>query len=78
MVDLVRTIAAAIAPHVGRDGVKPSIGQRRQLVAPRIPALWEAVAEDHERTRPLLGDAQVNAIRLDHPMLNLPHDVLRK
>jgi hypothetical protein len=49
--DFVRTVASAIiAPHVERQGAKPSLGERRQLMAPGIP-LGKAVANDDEGTR---------------------------
>src|ERR1700733_11630095 len=42
-------------------------------MAPGIPALGKAVAEDDERAFALLGHMQANAVRLDHPMRDLRH-----
>ena len=41
---------AAVAAHV--DGHRPvaGLGERRELVAPRVPRLGEAVHEQHQRT----------------------------
>jgi len=45
----------------------------------RSPGLapLEAVTEGDERTHPLLGDVQADAVRLDHAVLNLAHVGLR-
>jgi hypothetical protein len=37
------------APHVGCENPVPRLGQRRELVPPRIPQLGHAVQEDHGR-----------------------------
>src|SRR5215831_14907965 len=52
-------------------------GQRRELVAPGIPALREAVTEDDERTHTLLSDVHAHTIRLDNAMLYLAHHDLQ-
>ena len=47
-VDRARAVGGAVATLVGREHVVPGVTQRLQLVAPRVPALGEAVAE-HDR-----------------------------
>src|SRR5262245_24446690 len=76
LIDLVGAVAFAVAAHVRCDDVKSGVTERRQLVAPRVPALGETVTENDERTRTLLGDSQANPVRLDHPVLNLAHRYL--
>ena len=51
--DLGRVRAAAVAAQVGGVGAIARVGQRAELVAPRVPELREAVAE-HDR-RPVDG-----------------------
>jgi hypothetical protein len=50
--------------------------QRRELVAPGIPALWKAMTEDNERAHALLSDMHAYAIRLNNAVLNLAHSDL--
>ena len=47
-------VRPAVAGQVDRDDVEPRVGERSELVAPRVPELGEAVAEQHERTLALL------------------------
>ncbi len=68
LVDRLRSVGPAVTAHVGRDGVESGCRQRRELVAPRIPALRKAVAQDHERPFPLLGKVEMDAVRLDNAM----------
>ena len=60
--------------------MKSGCRQSRELVAPRVPALWKAVAQDDERPFPLLGNVEVDAVRLDHAMRDsaaaLPVDLI--
>ena len=48
-VDPLRRLGPAVPAHVRRDGVVAGRGERDELVAPRVPALGEAVAEEDER-----------------------------
>ena len=41
--DRLGRVSAAIASHVRRDRVVAGIGERRKLVAPRVPQLRKAV-----------------------------------
>jgi hypothetical protein len=43
--DRFRGAAAAIAPHIRRDHTITRLGERRHLMAPGMPRLREAVAE---------------------------------
>ena len=65
-----RHVGGAVAALVGREHVVPGVAQRAQLVAPRVPALGEAVAE-HDRAAvvgPGLGDVHADAVGVDVPM----------
>jgi hypothetical protein len=68
-----RTVASPIATQVGSHRTESSLCQRRELMAPGIPAFGKAVAEDDERAFTLLGHMQADAVRLDHPMRHLGH-----
>ena len=65
LVDRIRAVGLAVAAHIGRDGVESSFGQRRQLVAPRIPGFGKAVAQQDQRTLALLGQVHADAVGLD-------------
>ena len=58
--------------------MEAGLGQRRELMAPGIPALRKAVTEDDERTHALLSDVHANTIRLDNAMLHLAHHDLQR
>ena len=49
LVDRLRAVGLAVAAHVGRDGVVAGLRQRGELVAPGIPGLRKAVAQQHQR-----------------------------
>src|SRR5258707_10629167 len=68
LVDRLRSVGPTVTAHVGSDGVESGCRQRRELVAPRIPALRKAVAQDDERPFPLLSKVEVDAVRLDNAM----------
>jgi hypothetical protein len=68
LVDRLRPAGPTVTAHVGSDGVESGRGQRRELVAPRIPAVRKAVAQDDQRPFPLLSNVEVDAVRLDHAM----------
>ena len=65
--DLGRAGAAAVAPQVRRDGAVAGVGQRAELVAPGVPQLGEAVAEDDGRPvgRPGHGNMQLDPVGRD-------------
>jgi hypothetical protein len=62
---VLRRVGPAEGAQVGGDRTEPGRGQRRQLVPPRVPGLGEALAQDHQRPRALLGDVNADAVRLD-------------
>ena len=66
--DLVGDRAVAVAAHVGRDRAVARLGERGELVAPRVPELREAVAEHDGRALALRRHVQLNAVRLDPAM----------
>jgi len=55
-------VGAPVAALIGGNGVKSRIGQGRQLVSPAISQLRKAVAQDHQRAFPLLGDVHGDAV----------------
>jgi hypothetical protein len=57
--------------------MKAGLSQRRELMAPGIPALREAVTENDERAYTLLGYVHANTIRLDNAVLHLAHHDLQ-
>ncbi len=74
-VDRLGPVGLAIAAHVGRDGMVAGLGQRLELMAPRIPALRPAMAEEDERPLACLGDVDAKAVRLDEPVGDVGHGV---
>src|SRR5207244_11187371 len=73
LIDRLGAIALAVAAHVRRDRMKTGRSQRIKLVAPGVPALRKAVAEQHERALAELGDVQADAVGLDHTLGRLAH-----
>ena len=62
LVDRFGRLRAAIAAHVGRDGAETGLAHRLELMAPRIPALRPAMAEQDERSAPCLGVTHVDVV----------------
>ena len=56
LVDGFRLACLAIAAHVGRDGAIAGLGERLQLMAPRIPGFRKAVAEEHDGPASRFGE----------------------
>ena len=73
--DRLGPVGLPIAAHVGRDGMIAGLGQRLELMAPRIPGFGPAVAEEDERPLACLGDVDAKAVRLDEPMGDFGHGV---
>ena len=73
LVDGLGPVGLPVPAHVGRHRVEAGLRKRRQLMPPGIPGLREAVAENDQRARPLLGDVHANAVRLDGAVLDLAH-----
>jgi 1,6-anhydro-N-acetylmuramate kinase len=61
-VDVLGLVGLAVAAHVRRDDVVAGGREHRQLVAPRVPALREAVAEQHQRRARV---ARLDVVHLD-------------
>ena len=63
-------VGGAVAPLVGSEHVVPGLAQHLQLVAPRVPAFGEAVAEHDGRpvVGPGFGDVHANAVGVDVPV----------
>jgi beta-galactosidase len=75
LLDLVRAIGAPIAAHIDGDRAKAFLGQHRNLMAPRVPALGKAVAEQHRRAVALFHHVDVDAVRVDCSMNEFRHGV---
>ena len=65
LVDRLGPIRLAVAAHVRCNGAESGRRQRSELMAPGIPGFRKAVAQNHERPVALLGNVQLNAVRLD-------------
>ena len=44
LVDTLRPIGLSVTAHVGSNCAKPGFGKSAQLMAPRIPRFWKAMA----------------------------------
>ena len=73
LIDGLGLVRPAVAAHVGRDGVVTRGGEGGELMAPRIPGLGEAVAEQDERARALLGHVHADAVRVEGAVSDLAH-----
>ena len=71
VLDRLRHRGLTVAALVGRDGVIAGLRQRDQLMAPRIPGLGEAVAEDDQRPLARLGHVHAQAVGLDESVGDL-------
>ena len=60
--DILRRGGAAKAAHVGRNRAKPDCGERDHLVAPRIPNLRPAMAQQHHRAMAVFGDIHLDPV----------------
>ena len=63
--DVLRCIARAIAALIGCDDPESGIGERRNLVAPRVPGLGESVAQHDQRPVAGLGNVQFDVVDFD-------------
>jgi hypothetical protein len=73
LLDGFRPVGLAVPTLVRRYRALARLGQRRQLVAPRVPRLWKAVAENDQRPGPLLGDIHLDAVGFDGLVLHTRH-----
>src|SRR5262249_24013670 len=69
--DRLGPLSLAVATLIRRDGVIPRLGQRDELMSPRVPGLRKAVAEHDERPVARLGDVDANAVGLDGAVADL-------
>ena len=65
---------APVAADVDGDRVEAGLGDGRQLVAPRVPGLGEAVHEEHERARALLGDVDAAGGHVEQAVRDRGHE----
>ena len=65
---------APVAAYVDGDRMVAGLGEGRQLVAPGVPGLGEAVHEQHQRPRALLGDVDATGRDVDQAMRDRAHD----
>ena len=73
-----RRVGAAIAAHVGRRGAVARRRQRRHLVAPRMPRLRKAVAQQHQRPLALRRHAHAQAAKLENLQVGSIHPRLQR
>ena len=74
--DLGGHVGLPVAALVGRDRVEAGLPQGDELVAPRVPALGKAVAQD-DRTAVVgsrLGDVHGDAVGRDAPVPDVVHE----
>ena len=60
----------SVPAHVDGRGAITRLGQRRQLITPRVPRLRKAVHQNDQRTFALLGDVNAGAISRYRVMLD--------
>jgi hypothetical protein len=65
-------LGVAVAPQVGGDGAVPGLGERRELVPPRAPELWEPVQAEDERPvgRPVGERVEGDSVRVEDERLD--------
>src|SRR4029453_12783575 len=68
-VDAGGLVALAVPAKIRRDDAEVR-RERRELMAPAIPGLGEAVQEDDERSAAVDGTVEPDAVRVDHAMLD--------
>ena len=73
LIDCLGLACLAIAAHVGRDRVVAGLGERLQLMAPRIPGFRKPVAQQYDGAGSGLGKMDGDAVRLDSAMGDLSH-----
>src|SRR5208283_347142 len=67
------TVGLPVAAHIRRDRVEPGVGQRADLMPPRVPRLGKAVAQQHAWTRAHLRIVEANAVDVGEAMRDLGH-----
>ena len=77
MIDRLRPIALAITTHIRGNRMEACIGERIDLVTPRIRAFRKAVAQQSRRTLALLDYIQVDAVGVDGSPGWFAHDKSR-
>ena len=73
--DRLRTIGFAVAALVGRDRTKAGLGERAELMAPRVPELGKAVAKKHRKALAGLDHVHPDAIGFDEFMNEFAHQI---
>src|SRR3984893_3325577 len=74
--DRLRTIGFTVAALVGRDSAKAGGGECGNLMAPGVPELGEAVAENHREALARLDDVHPDAVGFDELVDELAHRIL--
>jgi hypothetical protein len=67
--DGLRPIGLAVATLIRSHHAESRISERWYLMPPRIPALWEAMAEEDQRPLALLGEVHLNAVGVDESVV---------
>ena len=60
-----RRVGLAVAALIGCDRAEAGVGERLQLVAPRVPELGKAVAEEHREAAAGFDDVHADAVGVD-------------
>ncbi len=77
LIDRLGCVALAVTAHVGGNGAEARRGEGANLMAPGIPGLGKAVAEQHQRPFALFGDVEADAVALDHSLGRFAHVLSR-
>jgi hypothetical protein len=75
LIDCTRRISTPVAALIRSDCAKACRGESLQLMAPRIPELGPAVAEENRNARSRLCDVHGNAVGVDLPMGDDVHGI---
>ena|SRR5215469_7796233 len=73
--DRVGSVGLPDATEVRRDDMIAGVGQRGQLIPPRVPQLGVPMKLDDERLLPSLCDVHADAVALNSPMRDVSHTV---
>jgi hypothetical protein len=73
LIDFLGLACLAVTAHVGRDSAIAGLGERLQLMAPRMPGLRKTMAEEHNGSASGLGEMDRNPVCLDCAMSDLGH-----
>jgi hypothetical protein len=73
LVDRLRGVGPAIAPHVRRDRPEPDLGEGGELVPPGVPGFRKAMAQQDERTFACFGQVYADTVGCDGAVRHFRH-----